>query len=414
MTLAPSRSGSAQDFLDDLATVVEEVRAGAAHRDATRTYAVAEIERLRSIRFWSVSVPQEYGGLGLGPDVVVQAVLALASADGSLGQIPQNHFMTAEQIRLGTSGEQRAHWLTELGNGAVLGNATAEPGELPPGERATTLARTGGRWVLDGRKVYSTGALLADHVAVAAGTADGPSVNVLVRPTDPGVDVQDDWHGLGQRTTASGSSRFTGVLVEEVAVLPPVTDPVAAYRVSALGQLLHAAIDAGIAEGAFAEAVRLGHVAHGGRGSGARRFGEDTLGVALLGDLRVTTLAARRLVEATAARLAALGASSPLEEVIEVFYEVAAAKLVATRAAITVTNSLFDVGGAASTRPDLGHDRYWRDARTHTLHDAARWKPHSIGRWILAREVADPWSIGHPLRPLDELTHPAPTDRNEP
>ena len=80
------------------------------------------------------------------------------------------------------------------------------------------------------------------------------------------------------------------------------------------------------------------------------------------------------------------------------FYEVAAAKLTSTRAALAVTSALFEVGGTSSTRPGTGLDRYWRDARTHTLHDAARWKPHSVGRWLVARDVADPWSIGHPLR----------------
>ncbi|MFT4010322.1 MAG: acyl-CoA dehydrogenase family protein [Nocardioidaceae bacterium] len=404
MTLTPTRDVSAQDFLDDLSAVVEEVRAGAAERDRTRSYAFAAIRNLRDLGFFAITVPTEYGGLGLGPDVAVRAVLELAAADGSLGQIPQNHFMTLEQIRLTTTGEQRAYWLETVGRGSFFGNATAEPGELHPGERATTLTRHGERLRLDGRKVYSTGALLADHIAVSVKDDTGRPTSVLVSLSHPGVTVHDDWQGLGQRTTASGTSVFEGVLVDTLAVLPAIDDPVAAYRISALGQLLHAAIDAGLAEGAFAEATRLAHVSHGGRGSGAKRFEDDTLGVALFGELSVSVLAARRLVEATATRLGSLTERSTLEEVLDVFYEVAAAKLTSTRAALSVTSGLFDVGGAASTRPDLGHDRYWRDARTHTLHDAARWKPHSIGRWLLAREVADPWSIGHPLRSLADLS----------
>jgi alkylation response protein AidB-like acyl-CoA dehydrogenase len=404
VTAVPTRSiATASTFLDDLAEVVEEVRAGAGDRDRDRTYAVQEVDRLREIGFWAATVPTEHGGLGLDQSTLIQAVLLLAAADGSLGQIPQNHFMTVERIKLTGTSEQRDHWLGALGAGAVFGNASAEPGERPPGESATSLDPERGGWRLNGRKVYSTGSLLADHVAVQVRGPSGEQRTALVARDADGVVIHDDWQSIGQRTTASGASEFHGVLVDDLAVFAHVVDPVATYRVSALGQLVHAAIDAGIADGAVAEAVELSRRVHGGRGSGAREFGDDALGVALLGDLRVTALASRRLVESAAARLSALHESSSLDEVVDVFYEVAAAKLTSTRASLAVAAGLFDVGGASSTHPRLGLDRYWRDARTHTLHDAARWKPHAIGRWLIAGDVADPWSIGHPLRHIDEL-----------
>jgi alkylation response protein AidB-like acyl-CoA dehydrogenase len=406
---------TAPAFFADLEPVIEEIRGGAIERDRARTLPVAEIMRLREIGFWSLTVPVEYGGLGLGPDALVRAVMAIAAADGSLGQIPQNHFMAAERFRLVTAGAQREHWLRTVGDGAVFGNATAEPGELAPKARSTTVRCETSGWRLTGRKVYSTGSLLADYVTVTARSEDGAVRNVLIRPSDLGVILHDDWEGLGQRTTASGTSEFHEVAIDDIAMLAENRDPVATYRVSALGQLLHAAIDAGIAQGAAREAVTLAGRVHGGRGTGARQFADDTLGVALLGELHVTALAARSLVESAATHLAELSADSPLERVIDGFYEVAAAKLQSSRAALEVTTGLFDVGGASSTRPDLGLDRFWRDARTHTLHDAARQKPHSIGRWLIAGDVADPWSIGHPMRHIDELRpHGTEADRRRP
>jgi alkylation response protein AidB-like acyl-CoA dehydrogenase len=394
---------SARTFLDDLAQVVEEVRAGASARDRDRSYAVQEIDRLREIGFWAITVPTEHGGIGLDQETLIQAILLLAAADGSLGQIPQNHFMSVERIRLTGTPAQQVHWLGALGAGAVFGNASAEPGERHPGESATSLVPDGTGWRLNGRKVYSTGSLLADHIAVQVRGPSGEQRTAMVARDAEGVVIHDDWQSIGQRTTASGASEFHDVLVEDLAVFGHVADPVATYRVSALGQLVHAAIDAGIADGAVGEAIELSRRVHAGRGSGVKEFGDDVLGVALLGDLRVTALAARRLVESAARRLAALHKGSPLEEVVDVFYEVAAAKLTSTRASLAVAAGLFDVGGASSTHPRHGLDRYWRDARTHTLHDAARWKPHSIGRWLIAGEVADPWSIGHPLRHIDDL-----------
>jgi alkylation response protein AidB-like acyl-CoA dehydrogenase len=390
-------------FLDRLADVVAAVKAGAQHRDAQRSYPIEEIKELRDLKFWALSAPAEFGGLGLGPDTVVRAVLALSAADGSLGQIPQNHFMTVERIRLTTVGEQRAHWLTAIGSGAILGNAAAEPADLPPGELGTRLRQAGGRWILNGRKVYATGSLLADHIAVLARDEGGTPRFVLVGSADPGVVLHDDWQGLGQRTTASGTAEFHDVEVDPIGLLPATAEPVATYRTSSLGQLIHAAIDAGIAAGALTEAIALARRVHGGRGGATKTFDQDVLGVAQLGELHISALSARRLVESAADRLATLQPDSDLADVVDVFYEVAAAKTVSTRASLAVTTALFEIGGTSSTHPTLGLDRYWRDARTHTLHDAVRWKPYAAGRWLLDRSVADAWSIGHPFRTLDEL-----------
>lgn len=402
MSTAQTRQ-PARNVLGDVVSIAEEVAAGARDRDQTRNYATGALENLRKVRFWALTVPEEHGGLGHGAETLVQAIMALAAADGSLGQIPQNHFMSVERIRLGVEGAQRTHWLSEIGKGAIFGNATAEVGELAPGERATTVERRPEGWRLNGRKVYSTGSLMADYVSVAANSEQGEPWHVIVRSTDPGVTIHDDWQSMGQRTTASGSSEYADVAVDDLAILRADIPETTTYRVSSLGQLVHAAIDAGIAEGAFAEALRLAGRVHGGRGTGASSFGEDALGVALLGELHITVRAARRTIEAAASQVAALDAASPIEDVVDAFYEVATAKVQSTRAALDVATRLFDIGGASATRPALGLDRHWRDARTHTLHDAIRQKPHSIGRWLIAGDVADPWSIGHPMRPITEL-----------
>nr|HQV20984.1 SfnB family sulfur acquisition oxidoreductase [Gordonia sp. (in: high G+C Gram-positive bacteria)] len=45
---------------------------------------------------------------------------------------------------------------------------------------------------------------------------------------------------------------------------------------------------------------------------------------------------------------------------------------------------LFDFGGTRSASGKANWSRFWRDARTHTLHDPERWKVHHLGRWALA------------------------------
>ncbi|MFN3004289.1 acyl-CoA dehydrogenase family protein [Mycolicibacterium wolinskyi] len=401
-THTSTKTGTPEAFLDELSGAVDEIRAGAHDRDRNRRYAIDEIERLRGIGFWALTTPVEFGGLGFDQEVLTQAIIAVASADGSLGQIPQNHFSTVERLRLSPS-PQRRRFLTAIGSGAFFGNAAAEPGERPPGASETTVLQRNGTWTLSGRKVYSTGALLADLITVIARGDDGQPYTVVIPRTTPGVEIHDDWDSFGQRTTGSGTVEFHDVTVEATQILAPLPGTRAQYRHSGLNHVVHAAIDVGLAEGALQEAVTLARKVHAGRGAEHREFRDDAIGVAALGELRITTWTARRAVESAARQLAKLTDTSALSAVVEAFYEVAQAKVVAARAALAVTSALFDIGGASSTKPALGLDRYWRDARTHTLHDAVRWKPYAVGKWLIDESVADPWTLAHPLRPLAAL-----------
>lgn len=396
-------NASADRFLARVRDVAAEIAAGAAERDRERRYDTKLFDRLREIGFWSLTVPVRYDGPGYRHDVLVQAIMTLAAADGSIGQIPQNHFNSVERLAIFGDPRQRSAYLRRVAAGAFFGNATAEPGERRPGEATTTLTRTDAGWSLTGRKVYATGALFADFVSVQAVDENGAQATVLVPRDAPGMTITDDWASIGQRTTASGTATFENVAVDDLAVVWLPADQRLVYRASGQSQLIHAAIDVGIAEGALAEALVLAEKVHGARGSGAARFDEDTLGVAALGELCIATTAARRVVESAAEGLARLGPASELDDVLDIFYEVVTAKVVSTRAALQATAGLFDVGGSSSTDPALGLDRFWRDARTHTLHDAVRWKPHSVGAWLIDGRVADPWSLGAPLRPIDDL-----------
>lgn len=67
----------------------------------------------------------------------------------------------------------------------------------------------------------------------------------------------------------------------------------------------------------------------------------------------------------------------------EVSIAVAAAKAFGGTAAVDISSALFEVAGTRSALDALNLHRYWRDARTHTLHDPARWKVQHIGRYLL-------------------------------
>jgi alkylation response protein AidB-like acyl-CoA dehydrogenase len=69
---------------------------------------------------------------------------------------------------------------------------------------------------------------------------------------------------------------------------------------------------------------------------------------------------------------------------------VASVKVVATDTGLRVTSGLFEVAGARATARKVGLDLFWRDVRTHTLHDPVAYKNRELGRYVLLNEAPSP------------------------
>lgn len=74
----------------------------------------------------------------------------------------------------------------------------------------------------------------------------------------------------------------------------------------------------------------------------------------------------------------------------EVAAFVAHAKVVTTDTGLDVTSGIFEMLGARATGKKYGFDRYWRDIRTHTLHDPVAYKKREVGRYHLLGEIPEP------------------------
>ena len=68
----------------------------------------------------------------------------------------------------------------------------------------------------------------------------------------------------------------------------------------------------------------------------------------------------------------------------------AEAKVLAHRAGVEVGSQLFELTGARSTSAEFGLDRFWRNARVHTLHDPVDYKLRDLGRFFLDDRIPDP------------------------
>ncbi len=157
----------------------------------------------------------------------------------------------------------------------------------------------------------------------------------------------------------------------------------------AYAQLMHTAIDVGMARGALDEAAAFVRAkARPWFEAGVDQAADDPLLAQRAGELTVAVRAAETLLDDAGRQLDAaeeqraagrLGADQAGATSIAV----AIAKAAADRTAVDTASALFELGGTRSAAASLNLDRHWRNARTHTLHDPVRWKLQHIGRWTL-------------------------------
>jgi alkylation response protein AidB-like acyl-CoA dehydrogenase len=113
----------------------------------------------------------------------------------------------------------------------------------------------------------------------------------------------------------------------------------------------------------------------------------------LYGDLQAKLWAVEALADAVALegqRIHENAWEVTVEQRGEHEVRVAAVKARATEVALEVTNRIFEVTGARSTANKEGLDRFWRNVRTHTLHDPVAYKRREVGRHLLTGELPEP------------------------
>jgi SfnB family sulfur acquisition oxidoreductase len=391
---AADKIASVEHALDVAQRLATEFGAQAAARDADRDLPHAQVQALKNSGLLALSVPAEYGGIDAPAAVVAEVFRLLGHADPSLAQIPHSHFTFLEALRLKGTDSQKAFFYDHVLTGALFANAQSERGPQPIDVDTTTVIESSsGDHVLSGRKFYSTGALFADWVIVRASQADSsgdaptsftPKVLAFVPRDAQGLHIIDDWDGMGQRTTASGTVILADVRVpaEHMVSFSPIFSEPTVYGAHA--QLLHAAIDVGIATGALAEGVRQAAKARPHFEAGVPSAAEDPTLIQVAGDLTVTVRAAQALLAEAASQVDAARADLTDDTAAAASVAVAVAKVAAARASLEASTMLFEFGGTRTASATENLSRYWRDARTHTLHDATRWKLHHIGRYALS------------------------------
>jgi len=375
-------------LMERFAAVFDEIREGAVEREKERRLAHHAVTLLRESGFGAVRLPRRQGGLGASLPQLFRLLAALGEADSNLPQIWRAHCAFVEQRLAALDPIAGDPWLDLVADGAMFGAAMAERTEGT--DTTATLTRDGDRLRLDGMKYYSTGTIYASWIVAVA--RDGRErVAVAVPASAPGVAIDDDWDGFGQRLTGSGTTRFADVAVEERQILRrfPIGELPTEDYMLAFYQTVHLATLSGIGRAVLRDAVAFVRVK-------TRTFGvpgvssprHDPLVQRVVGRLSAVSLTLDALVDAVAARMQlaqdGLEGGRPDKALCETA-NIAAfeAQQTAIDLVLQAAGLLFEVGGASATSEDGRLDRHWRNARVLASHNPAIQRERMIGDFRL-------------------------------
>ncbi|HWI74968.1 MAG TPA: acyl-CoA dehydrogenase family protein [Baekduia sp.] len=369
--------------------VADAIAGGTVERDRAGAEAVPReaLSALDQSGLLGVTVPRAHGGPELGMATLAEVTRIIAAVDPAIAQVPQAHYLFVDVLIVWGSAQQQSRLFADVLAGARIGNALAERG----GQHAQDLKTRVAGGVLDGTKYYCTGALTARWIAVSALDADNGDrlVAAFVEREAPGVTVDSDWDVLGQRATISGTTTFDGVALDPALLIDYARAYEVPQQLGARAQLVHAAIEAGIAGGALRDA--RAYLREKARPSteavraGAAIAAEDPHVLHRYGRAATRVRAAEALLADAAATLDAIGlVPADADAAARGSLAVAGAKAFASEVAVEVSSELFQMAGTSSTVTKYDLDRHWRNARTHSVHDPLDWKYHHVAAYELA------------------------------
>ncbi|MEV8442946.1 acyl-CoA dehydrogenase family protein [Actinosynnema sp. NPDC051121] len=357
-------------------TVAEELaaalRVDAAERDRRGAEPSAEVAALR-----------RSGLLKIDDWATQQAVTrVVGAADANVGHLLGYHYL-------------------QVWRSGLFDNPNHRPGEnvfwagvSNPLDAALELRPVDGGFEVTGRKTFATGASVADRLVVSATHAEtGDKITFTLDAKADGITYAGDWDNIGQRLTASGGVVFDHVHVPSDQVLGVHDESSPRLSLAALGfQLVLAQLYVAMAEGALAEAAQYTRTTtRPWFLSGVDKATADPYILGTYGELVADAQAAGFLTDHASAKLdqaSRRGAELTRNERAETAAAISSAKVVATKVANQTTSRVFELCGARATAAGYAFDRFWRNARTLTLHDPVSYKAREVGAYHLTGEHA--------------------------
>ncbi|KAK2611973.1 hypothetical protein QQS21_001938 [Conoideocrella luteorostrata] len=368
----------------------------------------AEIALLKHSGLLKVLGSQKYGGGEQPWSVGYHVIREVARGDGSIGMLLGYHLLWSTIARIVGTPAQAEHF-----EEVIISNNYFVSGAVNPRDHDLSIIREGEELIIDGFKFFNTGGVISD-LTVLEGSFEGTSDHIftVVKTDQPRIVFGHDWNNIGLRLTESGSVKINKVKVPWSDALG--WDPEAAKPdLSILGipyvtlllptiQLVFSNFYLGITWGALdaATAYTKQSTRAWPVGGDVKESATDEFYIlSTYGNFFAHVRAATALADRAGDEITRVyGKVSNLDERSKVSAEergevsewVASAKVVATDVGLRVTSGVFEVTGAKATASKVGLDRFWRDIRTHTLHDPVAYKNRELGRYQLLGELPTP------------------------
>ncbi len=342
------------------------------------------IEEMKELGLFGLTVPEEFGGIGLS---VSQEVLV----NYELGRTaPAFRSVFGTNIGIGSQGilmdgtpEQKAEYLPKVASGElIMSFALTEPDVGTDAASLKTRAELDGdHYVLNGTKRYITNAPRAGAFTLMARTG-GPGaggVSAFIVPANlPGLKLGKNDKKMGQRGTKTCDVILENVRVPAANIIGGVPGQgfKTAMKVLDRGRLNISAVSCGMAARILEESVRYASE----RKQFGKPIGEFQLIQAMLADSQAELLAAWSLVREVAARFDQKPAhvSDP-----DVSMRVSCAKLFATEMLGRVADRGVQVHGGAGYINEYPVERFYRDARLLRLYEGTT----QVQQLIIGREL---------------------------
>ena len=342
----------------------------------------AIVAEMRALGLFGLSIPVEYGGIGLTMEEEVRVAFELGRTSPAFRSlIGTNNGIGSQGIVLDGTPEQKARYLPRLASGELIGSfALTEPGSGSDAASLTTTAiraADGAHYVLNGTKRYITNAPEAGIITVMARTdpsdrgARGISAFIVERETT-GLSLGKPDRKMGQR-----GAHTCDVILEDCRV--PATQLIGgregvgfktAMKVLDKGRLHIAAVCVGAAERMLADALAYALE----RKQFGQPIAEFQLVQAMLADSKTEIYAARSMV---------LDAARLRDDGHDVGTEAACAKLFASEMCGRVADRAVQIHGGAGYIADYAIERFYRDVRLFRLYEGTS----QIQQLVIARNM---------------------------
>jgi len=343
------------------------------------------IDKMKDLGLFGITVPEEYGGLGLDyttfATIFEELSKGLMSISGAIGT---HHILTYVLTHYGTE-DQRQRFLPDLASGRKRGGlALTEPGGgSDVANLQTTAEKDGEEYVINGTKMFITNGRYGDAFCLLARTDQtaeprhrGISAFVVEKGA-PGLQVNPQHGKMGMRASSTNEVVFQDTPVPAENLLGEEGRGFRyAMEILDSSRIIIAAQCVGIGQAALEEAVRYAQQ-------------RQSFGKPIAQHQAIQFLLADMATEVHAARVATMQAATLKDEGLPFINEASMAKLLASEMCVRVTSQALQVHGGYGYFKDSPVERLFRDARVTTIYEGTS----EVQRLVIARQVLAQYQV---------------------